>query len=144
MAEFIGDPNLIRGRMTSSGRIQIAGNHSVAVPGAVGIEGSELLILLRPEVVRITGIEDPVAEGSNALSGEVESCSFTGSITRVIVKTEDGPSIIAKMMSERMQSRPATGARVRPCWSSADLESLNKESFLDGTGKRGRNDLASV
>ncbi|WP_271627698.1 ABC transporter ATP-binding protein [Bradyrhizobium sp. CCBAU 11445] len=126
VAEFIGESNLFPGRMTSGGRVQIAENHSVAVPGAAGIEGSELLIMLRPEKVRITGTEGPVADDSNVLSGEVESCSFTGSITRVTVKTENGLSITAKMMSERIRSGLAPGARVRLCWSSSDLVVLDK------------------
>lgn len=126
VAEFIGESNLISGRMEAEGRIVIAGNRSVTVPAGKWTEGAELLAMVRPERVLICGLDEPVTEGSNVLSGEVVSSSFIGGMTRVTVKTENSLKIIGKMISGHAASRPAPGARVRICWSSSDVVVLEK------------------
>lgn len=126
VAEFIGESNLISGRTSDQGRILIARNRSIAVPCGARNEGEELLAMVRPEKVRICGMDERVTDGSNVLSGEVASSSFIGGMTRVLVNTENGLSITAKMVSSRAESRPETGSRVRVCWSSSDMVVLEK------------------
>ncbi|KRP98735.1 hypothetical protein AOQ72_16605 [Bradyrhizobium yuanmingense] len=49
VAEFIGESNLISGRINGAGLMMIAGGKSITVPGDTLTEGSELLVLVRPE-----------------------------------------------------------------------------------------------
>ncbi|MGL3104580.1 ABC transporter ATP-binding protein [Bradyrhizobium sp. BR 1432] len=121
VAEFIGESNLISGRMNSNGQLVIAGNRSIPVPAGGWTEGAELLVMVRPERVRICDIDEPVKEGSNVLSGEIGTTSFVGGMTRVTIQTEIGLNMTAKMVSGRAASRPQAGARVRVCWSSSDM-----------------------
>ncbi|MCC8967470.1 ABC transporter ATP-binding protein [Bradyrhizobium sp. Pear76] len=126
VAEFIGESNLISGRMRADGRMVIAGNRSVTVPAGRWTEGAELLAMVRPERVQICGFDRPAKGGSNVLSGEVVSCSFIGGMSRVTVETENALRITAKVISDHAASRPAPGARVRLCWSSSDVVVLEK------------------
>ncbi|MCP3419873.1 ABC transporter ATP-binding protein [Bradyrhizobium brasilense] len=126
VAEFIGESNLISGRVKVGGRMMIVGNESVTVPAGRWSEGTELLVMIRPEKVRICGVEEPVAEGSNVLSGEVKASSFIGGMTRLTVETENALKITAKMISARSESRPAPGTPVRLCWSASDAVVLEK------------------
>ncbi|WP_292200497.1 ABC transporter ATP-binding protein [Mesorhizobium sp.] len=120
VAEFIGESNLISGRMDGRGQMLIAGDRSIAVPGGIPAEGAEMLVMIRPERVRICGIDEAVAD-DNSLSGEVASSSFIGGTTRVTIRCDNGLNITAKMMSDRSETRPQSGARVNLCWSSADM-----------------------
>ncbi|MDA9489696.1 hypothetical protein XI08_11275 [Bradyrhizobium sp. CCBAU 11361] len=126
VAEFIGESNLISGRMISADRMAIAGSRSISVPGARRPEGSELLVMVRPEKMRIAGVDEPVTPGTDVLTGEVVSSSFIGGMTRVTVNTDNDLKITAKMISDRAESRPAAGARVQLCWSSSDVVVLEK------------------
>lgn len=126
VAEFIGESNLITGRTDAAGRLMIGEEQSIAVPGPARPEGAELLVMVRPEKVRIGGVAEPVAVDNNVLSGEVASSSFIGGMTRVAIKATSGLNITAKMVSGRVDSRPEPGARVRLCWSSSDMVVLEK------------------
>lgn len=126
VAEFIGESNLISGRINGAGRMVIAGDKSIAVPGDTLTEGSERLVLVRPEKVRICGIDQPADDGNNVLSGKVASSSFFGGMTRVTVETENGLNITAKVISGHSAFRPEPGASVRLCWSSSDEVVLEK------------------
>lgn len=59
VARFIGESNLIDGTMTSDGRMLIAGNHSIAVPTSTRVGSSDLLLMIRPEELRVTAIDYP-------------------------------------------------------------------------------------
>lgn len=120
VAEFIGESNLIVGK-ESGGRLSIAGNKTIAISGESRSEGAELLVMIRPERVRICGIGDRAPAGDNALSGEVVNTSFIGGMTRVSVRTEAGLCISAKMMSEHSKSRLEPGTQVQLCWSPSDM-----------------------
>ncbi|WGR93429.1 ABC transporter ATP-binding protein [Bradyrhizobium sp. ISRA443] len=126
VAEFIGESNLISGRVTDDGRIAIAGNRLITVPGARRTEGSELILMVRPEKVRISGIEELVDDGNDVLCGEIASSSFIGGMTRVTADTGNGLNITVKMVSSRAQSRYERGARVQVSWSSSDVVLLEK------------------
>ncbi|UPJ84370.1 ABC transporter ATP-binding protein [Bradyrhizobium sp. 183] len=121
VAEFIGESNLIAGWAIGGGRMAIAGNTSMVVPGGARIDGTELLVMIRPERIRLVGIEERVAEDCNILKGEVANTSFVGGMTRVIVQTEHGLAITAKTMSGRAESRLKRGARVQVCFARSDM-----------------------
>lgn len=125
VAEFIGESNLIGGKINADGRMVIDRDRIITVPGD-WTQGMEVLVMVRPEKVQIIGIDDTVADGSNVLSGEIASSSFVGGTTRVIVRTSSGLNIAAKMMSGRAESRPEPGSPVQLCWSPSDLVVLEK------------------
>ncbi|MCK1504508.1 ABC transporter ATP-binding protein [Bradyrhizobium sp. 18] len=120
VAEFVGESNLISGQMSGDGTMLIAQNQSIAVPISKRTEGSELLVMVRPENVRICSIDEPIEAAGNFLNGKVATSSFIGGTTRVTVETENGLNITAKVMSVRAESRRKTGAKVRVAWSAAD------------------------
>ncbi|NEV01377.1 ABC transporter ATP-binding protein [Bradyrhizobium sp. UFLA 03-164] len=120
VAEFIGESNLISGRVIGNDRMKIAEDRFILVPKAERIEKSEHLVMVRPEKVRISKLDENTAEGDNVLSGEVVSSSFIGGMTRVTINTENGLSITAKMVSARAHSRPEPASKVRLCWSPSD------------------------
>ncbi|MCP3392279.1 ABC transporter ATP-binding protein [Bradyrhizobium sp. CCGB12] len=124
VAEFIGESNLISGRMNADGRLVIAGSQSLLVTSGPQTAGSEFSIMVRPEKVLICGIDEPVADDSNLLAGEVTTTSFIGGMTRFLIKTDNGLNITAKVVSGRAESRPEPGARVRLCWSASDAVAL--------------------
>lgn len=126
VAEFIGESNLISGRVVGNNRMLIAGDLSIAVPGGARSEGSELLVMIRPEKVRVAGIDETPPDGDNMLSGEIATSSFIGGTTRIAVQTENGLNITAKMISVRAELRHAPRARVRLCWSSSDTVVLEE------------------
>lgn len=126
VAEFIGESNLIGGRANAADQMMIAGDRSIAIPGLTRPEGSELLAMVRPEKVQICGIDGPITEGNNVLSGKVASSSFIGGMTRVTINTDNGLNITAKMVSGRAESRPEPGVGVRICWSPFDMVILEK------------------
>lgn len=126
VAEFVGESNLIGGRVAGNGRLVIAGDRSISIPNGAWAEGTEVLAMVRPERVQIAPRNAPVPDGSNVLNGEVISTSFVGGMTRVIVKTDNGLNITAKMVSGRAESRAEPGAPVRLCWLSCDMAVLDK------------------
>lgn len=126
VAEFIGESNLISGKASAAGLIVIAGGTSIAVPGSTLTDGSELLVLVRPESVRICGMDERADNSNNVLSGKVASSSFCGGMTRVTVEAENGLNITAKLVSGHSESRPQPGTSVRLCWSPSDGVVLEK------------------
>lgn len=126
VAEFIGESNLISGRAVGDRQIMIAGDRAITLPDSRWGEGTELLVMIRPEKVRISAIDEPIKEDNNVLSGEVKTSSFIGGMTRVAVDIGNGLNVTAKMVSGRAESRPEQGARVRVSWSCSDVVVLEK------------------
>ncbi|MER8390266.1 ABC transporter ATP-binding protein [Mesorhizobium sp. M1380] len=125
VAEFVGESNLISGRLSGNGRMTMAGNQSVAIPGGQRPEGSELQVMVRPENVRIVGVGEAAVEGRDVLNGEITMVSFIGGMTRVTVSTENGLKIVARTVSGRAETRPEPGARVQLSWLPSDLVVLD-------------------
>ncbi|OWO89574.1 spermidine/putrescine ABC transporter ATP-binding protein [Rhizobium esperanzae] len=126
VAEFIGESNLIEGRVSGHGKMTIAGDQSIRVPSGVPLQATELLVMVRPEKVRICGPDEIVVEGCDVLMGKIASSSFIGGMTRVTVVTDNGMTITSKLVSARADKRPETGATVRVSWSSSDLVVLDR------------------
>lgn len=121
VAQFIGESNLLSGRTNAAGQMMVGREQAIAVPGALRGEGEELLVMVRPEKVRISSTDEPISDSSNVMSGEVASSSFSGGMTRVTVNTDSGLNLTAKMVSGRADSRPQAGSRVQLRWSSSDM-----------------------
>jgi putative spermidine/putrescine transport system ATP-binding protein len=126
VAEFIGESNLIGGRVSNEGNMAIAGGGCISISGAAALTGSEAIAMIRPEKVRIDSPAQPLDGNSNEMRGKVTSTSFIGGMTRVTVLAENGLSIVAKMVSDRAESRPEPGTLVRLSWSPSDMVLLEK------------------
>ncbi|KAA3448239.1 spermidine/putrescine ABC transporter ATP-binding protein [Mesorhizobium sp. SARCC-RB16n] len=125
VAEFIGESNIITGRVEGNGRMLVSGNETFLVPHEKRSTGSELTVMVRPERVRICGSAESVTTGENVLDGEVVGTAFVGGTTRVAIQCANGLHMTAKMMSDRLATRPAAGDQVRVCWSSIDTVTLD-------------------
>lgn len=128
VAEFIGESNMVVGQASRGGWLSIAGNSTIAIPDGAWSEGAELVVMIRPERVRIGRIDDTAPEGRNILNGKVANTSFIGGMTRVRVQTESGLWVTAKMMSERSDSRLDPGTEVQLCWSPSDMVVVEERS----------------
>jgi putrescine transport system ATP-binding protein len=98
VAEFIGEVNLIEGKVTS-----IAGGVADILSTADGIQfkartsetlttGQQVWLSLRPEKVRVT-LDKPTLE--NAIPGKVVDIGYLGSITHYHVRTPSGQKLTA-------------------------------------------------
>ena len=126
VAEFIGESNLIEGRISGPGRMAASGGREYAVPDQGIASGTEVTLLVRPERLRLlVRDEAPPTEG-NLVEGTVASTSFIGGMTRIQVATADGHSLITKAISEHVSRRAQPGTSVRLTWMPEDGVILNR------------------
>ncbi len=76
VAEFVGAANILEGHGTGDALVLPGGR----LPLAAGARGGPLVVMIRPEAIRL------VAAAGAALAGEVESVSFVGDRLRVTVQ----------------------------------------------------------
>ena len=82
IAEFIGESNLLSGRLTEGG-VSIGGVE-VLVPDAPGTADEEVALLIRPEQIRL----EPIApDETPMLKGQVADEVYQGSLRRYLVDT---------------------------------------------------------
>ena len=111
VAEFIGDVNLIEGRVVSANaqetvvaalddkRIRVSQGSSAAV-------GATVWIALRPEKVRI-GTEAPADTAENCVSGKVVDIGYLGDVSTYKVRLADGTMMKATVANAtRLIERP--------------------------------------
>lgn len=122
VAEFVGESNIFRGPVGGEGRMLVGNNVSIGLPGQAWRQGHDLLVMVRPERLRLAGFGNiDGAEGGNILTGEVVNLSFVGGMTRVTIRTDAGIAVVAKMMSDRAHTRPEPGAPVELHFSPSDM-----------------------
>jgi putative spermidine/putrescine transport system ATP-binding protein len=80
VAGFVGQVNLLRGRV-EHGRVRL-GEQSLGLPGRSVADGSDVLVALRPEAIRITPPDQP----GGSLDGEVVSRTYLGTVVRYRVR----------------------------------------------------------
>jgi putrescine transport system ATP-binding protein len=117
VAGFIGDVNLIEGRVVSSGLGHTviegaAGERVLAVQARDMTQGAPVWVALRPEKVQI----DTVASGSgeNSLAGRVVDIAYLGGVSVYRVRLDNGRDMQAAVTnSTRQAARPiGSGDRV--------------------------------
>jgi len=114
VADFIGDINLLEGRISESGGeilalecaasgVRVEAAHQTAVP-----LGSEAWFAIRPEKVRIS-IDPPATPGVNAVSGEVWDIGYLGDVSIYHVRLPTGATMKATITNAtRLVERPIT------------------------------------
>jgi putative spermidine/putrescine transport system ATP-binding protein len=132
VAEFIGESNLLRGRLvvdrggawfvSDSGIRLRAPDTTAALPSGSG------LFFLRPEKIALAG-DIPRREGDVGASGTVESATYAGDVTRYRVRVSANDTLLVKVANKSGAARPALGETVRLAWhvDDARLLPLDKE-----------------
>ena len=121
VADFIGDVNLIEGRVaaatggtvieTSSGRLR-------AAPSPDAQAGATVWLAVRPEKIRIS-VQPPSAADENCVAGTVSDIGYLGDISIYKVRLDSGQVMKAAVTNlTRMLERPiGWDARVWLSWS---------------------------
>jgi putrescine transport system ATP-binding protein len=114
VADFIGDINLLEGRIASTAggavRLDCAGTGAtVAVTQELSASaGDGAWFAIRPEKVSVS-LEKPADVGVNALAGEVNDIGYLGDISVYHVKLPTGATMKATLTNRtRMVERPIT------------------------------------
>jgi putative spermidine/putrescine transport system ATP-binding protein len=120
VAEFIGESNVVPGRLTSSGRLVMADGLELSVSNKTMPSGSHVAMMVRPERVTLIVEQQPKPDGANMLDGVVSGTSFIGGMSRIQVTTTSGLVLTAKAISEHANQRVRLGTRVRVSWLPED------------------------
>jgi putative spermidine/putrescine transport system ATP-binding protein len=115
VAEFIGTMNRLRATVADEGAIDYEGLR-LPVDAAQGLpRGERVLCLLRPESVDVGPADGNTGDG--ALTGDVVSKIFLGSVTRV--RVEDGERGLVADLSTARAAPLAVGDRVTASFASS-------------------------
>lgn len=98
VAEFLGDSNLIDGRLVRAGGGAALDAPEGPIPLAVRPDaaGGERCVMFRPEDVQVVSAED----GAAVWKGTVREVVYLGSERRVIVTTQTGRDVTARTSGE--------------------------------------------
>jgi len=118
VASFIGNINLLSGRVAGANVVACAGA-TVAAAG-VAPAGATVAVALRPERVRL----DPAGALDTVLPMTVAHVVYQGETVRYILKSEAGLELQAVELGE---VRFTAGTRVRAGWSAADARIIQEE-----------------
>ena len=121
VAEFIGESNLLDGRVEMAGsgpmfahgsgvRLPLAG-----VPG--GAASGPAILMIRPEKI---GLEPADGAPPDAMTGAVEDAVYGGEFTRYRVRVGHDVTVAVKSANTHTAFRAKPGERVRLRWNAAD------------------------
>jgi spermidine/putrescine transport system ATP-binding protein len=142
VAGFIGVSNLMPGSVdsvdTGTVDVRLDSGPTVRAPIADGVgRGDRCHVVVRPEKLNVTLVEQPPAPGRPSVEGVVESAVYLGTATQMVVKLPgDVPLtvLIPNVDEAERQRLPGAGARVRLSWA---LEHMHVVS-ASGTRPRGQ------
>jgi putative spermidine/putrescine transport system ATP-binding protein len=119
VASFIGNINLLSGRVTGANVVACSGATVAAAVAAPA--GTAVAVALRPERVRL----DHAGALDTVLPMTVAHVVYQGETVRYILKSEGGLELQAVELGE---VRFAAGAKVHAGWTAADARILGEES----------------
>jgi putrescine transport system ATP-binding protein len=113
VADFVGDVNLLEGRLvtTGAGESLVHGNGGVALRIAQPVDaapGALVWVALRPEKVRM-GLERPTEAHENALTGTVVDVGYLGNLSVYKVRLDDGALMKATLSNQARLVERAIG-----------------------------------
>jgi putrescine transport system ATP-binding protein len=123
VASFIGDINLIEGRIVSAGAdgavIEASSGEKIRVTSGDAKTGDTVWTALRPEKLHIAA-EQPSDASMNALAGTVGEIGYLGDLSIYRVRVSDRLVMkVAMPNTTRMRARPInSGDRVWLTWPS--------------------------
>jgi putative spermidine/putrescine transport system ATP-binding protein len=123
VAGFVGDTNLIRGRLAGSGtdlQFQTETGETYPLPGYRGARPGDGMIdvSIRPERLTLTG--DAIC----SLEATIVDVRLTGEMITIVVETAAGERLRLKEQNRGQAGQLATGSRVRVGWNPEDMVSL--------------------
>ncbi|MBL4919269.1 ABC transporter ATP-binding protein [Szabonella alba] len=120
VAEFIGESNLIEGRITAAGRMAVPAGGEYTVRDTGLAKDTAVTLMVRPERLRLLAQDEAAPAGANLIEGKVLGTSFIGGMTRIQILTTQGLSLTTKAVSEQVSRRAQAGMPVRLCWRPED------------------------
>ena len=122
VAEFIGESNLLEGRVESSGAgavFALAGGVSVPVSGqpARAEARAASTLMIRPEKI---GLEPAAGAAVDGLAGTVEDVVYVGEFTRYRVRVAPGVAVAVKAHNTHATFRAKPGELVKLRWAVTD------------------------
>lgn len=137
VANFLGQSNLLRGRVTDrSGQMApvTVGDRSVAVARADLPEGAEDIdIGVRPEKLAIAATLDEVPAGANTLPGTLIDSSFTGVSIQHTVRLPWGQEIAVFAQNRGGRADVERGSQVVVHWEPAHTFAVPIDETSPGT-----------
>jgi len=128
VARFMGDNNIIRGRVTrrEGERLVVEDAHnvrtSVHAPGESHEVGDEALVAVRAAAVEVD--ENGAGSGGNAADCEIVFVEFLGDLVKLHLSA-GGDRMLAKVPGERYPAfRGREGERIRITWKEEDVQLL--------------------
>jgi len=119
VADFIGETNIIAGRVAATGSMPTLtmafGAQVRAASDRAWKAGERGFLVLRPECVRI-GVRAETC--ANRLDGVVERVIYVGDVSRVLLTLANGETLIAKVQNSGDAGAIEVGERVRIGWDS--------------------------
>jgi ABC-type Fe3+/spermidine/putrescine transport system ATPase subunit len=130
VARFMGDNNIIRGRVAQrdGDRLVVAGEHdvqtSVVVPGGDSREvGDEVLVAIRAAAVEVD-LDGSAAHGPNSADCEILFVEFLGDLVKLHLSI-GSDRMLAKVGGESYPAfRGREGERIRISWKEEDVQLL--------------------
>jgi putrescine transport system ATP-binding protein len=120
VADFIGDVNLIEGRVVSAALGQIiiesvAGGRLIVMHSTDTIAGASVAVALRPEKVQIDAMTSSAASDENCFAGRVMEIGYLGGVSTFKVKLDNGLDMKVTVANRRRLNEPSikTGDLVR-------------------------------
>jgi len=128
VADFIGESNILRGqverdadgRWLARGGLRWRVGPAQAERAAVA-DGSAAALVIRPERLRITGIDDDAAlQGLNAAEATVRDALYLGSTRKYELTLVDGQDVSVRRQVDSGERAWQPGERVRLLWTVDD------------------------
>ena len=108
VADFVGDVNVIEGRLAEAGVIESASSRLRVAHSADAKPGDAVWVALRPEKVRIA-LEPPTQAHENCVAGTVWDIGYLGDLSIYKVKLDSGAMMkVAVANLTRLVERPIT------------------------------------
>jgi putative spermidine/putrescine transport system ATP-binding protein len=128
VADFIGESNILRGRVErdADGRWLARGGLRWRVGAAQAeraavADGSAAALVIRPERLRITGIDDAAApQGLNTVEATVRDALYLGSTRKYELTLLDGQDVSVRRQVDSGERAWQPGERVRLLWAVDD------------------------
>ena len=135
-ANFLGQSNLlsatVKGVSDGIAQLNVHGTE-MALPAGLLPEGAtEIWLGIRPEKVRIIGVDDSDTDGDglNALAGKVTDVSFLGVATQYLVATTWGRELTVVQQNDGAP-RAVLGSNVRLAWAPGNSFALDASQDAD-------------
>ena len=122
VANFVGQVNLLPGTLGDvvNGECKIdtkAGSFVTPMSGS-GETGQDVVLAIRPELLRLLNSADAVSEGTNNVKGVVKGKSFAGNLMKVTVEVADDLELTVEHSPRQHQNN--IGDQVSVSWSKED------------------------